>query len=163
MNRIAPFALFAALATACEAEEVLCPDGWQGNDTGHCEPPERAYDEFPGTSGVFGYVKERGCTAHCDDIVEELVSQRVIVLDQRCGEGDESGAFDDPTTLPECDEHVIDEVESDDEGRFEIVLPPGEYSIVTRDNAFERWIFRDITLAEGFPQFVEFYFDDVPI
>ncbi len=163
MNRIAWIALAALLAAACESDETLCPDGWAGSDTGHCEPPASVREEFPGESGVYGYVKERGCTAHCDDITEELVSQRVVVLDERCGESDEFGGLHDPTTESECDEHVVDVVESDDEGRFEIVLPPGDYSIVTRDNEFERWATRDVTIAEGFPQFVEFFFDSVPV
>lgn len=162
MNRIACLALFAVIACA-SSDEVLCPDGWEGSATGHCEPPAAAYEEFPGESGVFGYVKERACSPHCEGLVEELVSQRVIVLDERCGESDEVGGLHDPTTEAACDEHIIDVVESDDEGRFEVVLPPGEYSIVTRDNAYERWMTRDVTLADGAPQFVEFFFDDVPV
>ena len=164
MRRV-PFYL-VLLLTACADDGPLSPDEWRGEDTGACSPPERAYDDFPGTAGVFGYVKVRACTAGCDDVFEELPSQRVIVFDDALPDAcapDELGWPDDPSLDPVCGEHVVAEAESDDQGRFEIVLPPGDYLVVTDTVVFDAWDGKSVIVAEGFPQFVSFYFDAVPI
>jgi hypothetical protein len=165
------FALLAVLATsACGSSDdydPLCPEGWEPELTGACTPPARMYEEFPGTSGVFGYVKQRSCAPHCEDIVEELPMQRVMVfpelLPEDCGPDDEFGWNSDPSADPVCGAYLVDEVETDDEGVFTIELPPGDYRLITATKVFDNWEGRKVTLAVGFPQFVSFYFDALPI
>jgi hypothetical protein len=167
MARCTLYLLLFATACGAPASDPLCPDGWDAESTGLCFPPAASYDDFPGSEGIFGYVKQRSCTAHCDDIVQELPAQRVVVFDDtlpsECEPDDEFGWRSDPTADPICRAHVVAEAESDDEGVFTIVLPPGDYLVVTDTVVFDGWDGRRVTVSAGTPRFVELYFDAVPV